>query len=173
MNIDQEKLQEWFDENVEPPKSNNMKIIPKGYIVEIESYENDADNYKMRYFDGLSKEEALFLKNIAEKFKSCNSKNNENCFGNDTKPLVLYNYDTETDEVLTWFRNTFDTIPEITDCYKWNISDDDDIYDCLEIVIGTWADGENFRYVKDYNIVYNPSEIIFSMVDNNLNVLED
>jgi hypothetical protein len=145
------------------------KIIPKGYIVEIETYENDADNYKLKCFDGLTKDEALFLKTIAEKFKSKNSETDS--FGNIENPLALCEYSENDDYILEWFRSSFSGIPYLDDYNHWDISDNDNVYDCLEIIIGTWFDGQYFRYVKSYNIVYNPSEITFQNVDENLDII--
>jgi hypothetical protein len=147
-----------------------VKIIPMGYIVEIETFENDADNYKLKCFDGLSKDEALFLKIIAEKFKSKNS-GIEGLFGNGINPYSSCQYMEEADYVLEWFRSSFNGIPYLDDYNHWDISDNDNVYDCLEIIIGTWFDGQYFRYVKSYNIVYNPSEITFQNVDENLDII--
>ncbi|AFC21922.1 hypothetical protein GAP32_464 [Cronobacter phage vB_CsaM_GAP32] len=61
-------------------------VIKKGFIVEIESWENDADNYGTVITSGLTKVEADFLVTIARAFVSKNgSYKNRSAsgFGND------------------------------------------------------------------------------------------
>lgn len=48
-------------------------IVPTGYVIELQSWENDADYYSTQTFFGLSKEEVEYLKMIGKLFKSsCN-----------------------------------------------------------------------------------------------------
>lgn len=55
--------------------------IESGYMVEIVTWENDADNYSRQYFYGLSEEEVKMFSYILPFFKSqCN---NVGCFGNE------------------------------------------------------------------------------------------
>lgn len=43
-----------------------MKIIPKGYFIEIMTAEGDADNSHTETFYGLTREQALFIKELCE-----------------------------------------------------------------------------------------------------------
>ena len=54
--------------------------IPKGYIVEITSYEGDADDYRVVRVNGLTKVQAKFLTDLSQKFKPFHVDNNT--FGN-------------------------------------------------------------------------------------------
>jgi hypothetical protein len=49
-----------------------------GYIVEIDTYENDGDNSKTEYFDGLTKEQAIFVTKFADYFSENHWKYNKN-----------------------------------------------------------------------------------------------
>jgi hypothetical protein len=43
------------------------KILSKGYTLEVDSWENDGDNYKTKRFEVDSREEAIFIKELCTK----------------------------------------------------------------------------------------------------------
>lgn len=55
--------------------------IKKGYVVSIDSWENDGDHSQTKTIFGLEKDEVEFLKDFLSLFKSCNSV--KNCHGNE------------------------------------------------------------------------------------------
>lgn len=56
-------------------------MIKAGFMLEITSWENDADNYKTIQISGLTKEKCQLYINIIKLFK-CNHYSNDNNFGN-------------------------------------------------------------------------------------------
>ncbi len=63
-------------------------IIPAGYRITIESWENDADNYKTKLMEGLQKESTMFLVDFAKLFYSQNNWNGPKGHGNMYDPNV-------------------------------------------------------------------------------------
>ncbi len=56
------------------PDENQIKVLSKGYTIEVTSWENDADNYDTRNMTFDSKEYALAVLHLCETvFVSCNN----------------------------------------------------------------------------------------------------
>lgn len=64
----------------------NQTIIPAGYRLTIESWENDADNYKTKVMEGLQKPSVEFLIDFAKLFYSNNARRRPKGFGNMYEP---------------------------------------------------------------------------------------
>lgn len=69
----------------------SQTVIPAGYRVTVESWENDADNYKTSVMEGLTKGEVVFLVDFAKLFYSQNNwkgpKGHGNMYDPDSKEL--------------------------------------------------------------------------------------
>lgn len=63
------------------------ETIPKGFVIEVTSWENDGDNYKTVQQTGISTEYMNVVKRLAPLFRSrCN---NRGCFGNTCEGEVV------------------------------------------------------------------------------------
>ena len=126
------------------------KVLSKGFLVEVESWENDADNYKTKSMTFNNKEKALAVaKMCSELFKSCN--NGDGGIGN--------MMDDEYDEAYSVIREYLYSNPDVAKGIGIN---DDDIEKDKAIDI-----------VMDYNYeLMGVSEWYYSRVFDNLVVYE-
>jgi len=128
---------------------------PAGYMLEITSWENDADNYKTVPIYGLELDDVKFLVKFFSHFKSC-SRNPDN-FGNSD-----VNEETNA-RIMQVFKETFIECPpssyDIFADFKETIDEEYDIQDIVYDIIGTWYEGEMYRVADSFNVFYVPAEI--------------
>lgn len=61
-------------------------VIPKGYRITVESWENDADNYKTKIMEGFEKSSVEFITEFVKLFYSKNNYRGPKGFGNMYEP---------------------------------------------------------------------------------------
>lgn len=119
-----------------------MKDIKPGYMLQIETWENDRDNYNTVTFTGLNKDEVEFYIRVASLFYSVNSKYQG--FGNTSdEDEEIAN---EIDSIIEEFKNN-KSIP-----IDWLDTEDEYYVDCLNDLIGRWNEGEYWRVFDNYKV---------------------
>jgi len=122
-----------------------------GYILEVESWENDADNYQTKIVGSLSKEVAEVMFDIICYFKPRSQY--KNCFGNSvigSEDLIVL--------VEKYRKRVFDAFFEA----GWDIHSEEDVDDSFIIenivdkLIGAWNEGEYFRVMNSAKMYYTP-----------------
>jgi hypothetical protein len=144
-----------------------MTNIKPGYILKLTTWENDADNYMTKEFTGLEVDHVKFYVDVALMFRSTYDGGK---YGN-----VDRHSDYEGRE------NDSELVPDlkkIVDSYNQNnvsvpkefdyhiLSEEDSKYvedilrDAVTELVGSWADGEYWRVVEDFEVFYLPTELV-------------
>lgn len=145
-------------------------IIPAGYRVTIESWENDADNYKTKIVEGLQKPSVEFLIDFAKLFHSRNNWNGPKGHGNMYDPHAneLNNFREAYVEVIKKHiaKDTEQTLLQ----YFWD-EDNNKLYDdqhdgVMELAYELGLSGGDFytRVFESAKVEYIPNEIILQDV---------
>ena len=129
---------------------------PAGYILEVTTWENDADNYKTVPIYGLELNDVKFLIKFFSHFKS-SSRNSVNFGNSDLDPE-------NTAKIMEVFKKTFNecppSSPDIFADFKEFIDNEWDINECLIYdIIGTWYESQMYRVADNFNVYYVPVEI--------------
>ena len=137
-----------------------MKIIEKGYHIEITTSENDGDNYKTEEFIVSSMEEVEMIIRFIKYFYDCNRDNTKPTFGNSNNNS--HSYQSFEEYIKNNDKSLFDLII--------NIKEDNNDYkkiikNLVEEYIGIWGDGDFIRVLEDYNCFYVPEYIAFNNVE--------
>lgn len=159
--------------------------IPTGYLLKLTTWENDADNYATVFTaDIQTTDEVNFFIEIAELFYSCHSSNdpNKRTYGNsdrsDEAPDPSNKYQRDTDyylvddikKIVDEYRSKGLVIPDGWDYSTWDKSnlpkdptwDVDLCWYCdllSDFGIDTWADGEYWRVLENWEVFFVPSQI--------------
>ena len=131
-------------------------MLKKGYIIEVDSWENDGYNYQTNTISGLTDNDVNFYKELLLLFYS--KSNNHNCFGNCYEKSDLRDIE-ETLEILTNLIIKY--YPNFNKFYN-DCDVSDSIYtikyEFLNKVLGS---GEYyFRVFDNMKIYYIPEDII-------------
>ena len=145
-------------------------IIPSGYRVTITSWENDADNYKTEFMEGLQKPSVEFLIDFAKLFYSQNNYRGPKGHGNmyDPSASELNSFSEACVEVINKHINR-DTESNLLQ-YFWddyNVCLYDDQHDgVMELAYELGLSGGDFftRVFESAKVEYIPSEIILQDV---------
>lgn len=110
-------------------------VIPKGYVVEIESWENDADDFRTEMLTGLSLNDVMFLKVLLPQFNSKNARNNNGYGNSDISEYeimqALYDCGEEFKvEIENFFDITYKEVAEYIDGDQ-DYEDDPDVFEML------------------------------------------
>ena len=155
-----------------------MKEFKKGYLVEIQTWENDADNRKITQAHCNSEADVKLLIRFLEYFRSgSNDYSGKLLLGNATvtfddmklgrhSSTVYYNdilfakYLKENDtDVFNWiFSTNNQDIEDSDDAWYYYIGD------FVRTTIDTWDWGECVRVLEDYKIYYIPEDVTFKEV---------
>jgi hypothetical protein len=134
-------------------------IIPAGYRVTIASWENDADNYKDKIHEGLSKERVEYILELCNLFKS-GSNNGGKTFGN------MNEYSRNARDNLAKAEQAVMTVLEkhravLDECELANLEGPEDEMEVCEIVNEFIGSSEDyiFRVYDGAKVEYIPHEI--------------
>lgn len=123
------------------PKDKKMsKVIKKGYMIEVTTWENDGDNYKTSSVDGLSQQELRVLYDYCNRFSSKTTYTKAG-FGNSERHGEVEQLQ---DEIYNAFGEQIQAA-----AYK---------------LVGTWCDGEYYRVTEEIKMFYVPQDIIIEEV---------
>lgn len=145
-------------------------VIPAGYRITVESWENDADNYKTKIMEGLQKASVEFLVDFVELFHSQNNYRGPKGHGNMYDPDVnkLNNFREAYVEVIKK-HITKDTEPKLLE-YFWdednNLMYDDSHDGVMELAYELGLSGGAFyaRVLDSIKVEYIPNEIVLQDV---------
>jgi hypothetical protein len=119
-----------------------MTDIKPGYMLQIDTWENDGDNDNTIILTGLNKDEVEFYIRVASLF------NSNQGFGN------TYNKDEEIakeiDSIVEEFKNSNKSIP--VDWLGDEYYEDEYYEDCLNDLIGRWNEGEYWRVFDNFKV---------------------
>ena len=130
------------------------KNIPVGYQLQINTWENDGDNWNTDTLNGLTREDITFYLDICNLF-AAEKTHQEGWFGNGERD----------DENLKMFvERMADVIsrhPNISTNLKedWEIGNHDAICDLTQDLVGSCGDGEYWRVFESAVVYYFPEEI--------------
>jgi hypothetical protein len=145
-----------------------MSNIVPGYLLKIDTWENDADNYKTEELQGLTADEVRFYIMIAECFKS-GSNNGQATLGNTDifsrfgRNRRSVDHTEYLDNKIAEWKAAGNFVPQ-----DWirnvdeEIDEDDDDYFYMELLynlVGTWADGEYWRVFSGFTVHLVPEAI--------------
>ena len=145
-------------------------IIPSGYRITIESWENDADNYKTKIMEGLQKPSVEFLVDFAKLFYSKNNWNGPKGHGNmyEPKAAALNNFREDYIRVINK-HITKDTEQNLLQ-YFWD-EDNSDFYEdqhdgVMELAYELGLSGGEFytRVLDSIKVEWIPSNIVLEDV---------
>lgn len=145
-------------------------VIPAGYRITVESWENDADNYKTEIMEGLQKTSVEFLVDFAKLFYSKNNWNGPKGHGNMNEPRAkeLNDFRESYMQIVTK-HITKDTEPSLLQ-YFWdednNLLYDDQHDGIMELAYELGLSGGEFftRVLDSVKVEYIPSEIVLQDV---------
>lgn len=121
----------------------------KGYMIVVDSYENDGEHQSTRILTGLSENELLFYHDICDIMGS--SFNDRNTYGN------MFYPDDQNEEMF------YDAMKVIFNHYGRDF-DYDDVHDVLDLLLGT-SDNYFTRACKKFVIYEVPETIEFFEFD--------
>lgn len=164
-----------------------MKKFEKGYLIEITSWENDADNRKTVSVCCKEKHDAEMIVKFINYFKSAsNDYSGKLLFGNATsdysnkeklgrdKYKVYYSSNLfglwlkdNDKELFDWLiKDLIDLGIEIEEELKSDPDFLDDIIgECVYEWIGFWCDGDCVRVLDNYKVYHIPETVVFKKVD--------
>lgn len=134
-------------------------VIPAGYRLSIDSWENDGDYRQTEIIEGLSKERVQFLIELLSLFRS--ESNNDGCFGN--------MYDPDEGEItlaVAAMRQVMDKHRDALEDDEVDYMTDVDQYFFSEMVSTYLGSSENYwsRVFDGVKVEYTPTEIILEDV---------
>lgn len=150
-----------------------MTVIKKGYRVSIETWENDADNYRTKTFEGLNKEAAQFLVDFSKFFYSKNSRKDTSLkFGNMYEPS-----EEELDQVALFVGplliNNFEILQEFGYSDLDKNDTDEWVLDIIsELLYETQGGSSDFwsRVTSSIKVEYIPADVELSDVSKDFGV---
>lgn len=134
------------------------KTIQAGYMVTVETWENDGDHYKTKELQGLGKEDVALVLEVCNYFRTN---------GGDIKPW---------EEINKAVREIFEKHQCVTTGLLGNllmdVNDEDDFHDHLYEIIGSpvedygcYGDGQNYyRNVDTVKVFHTPEDIFLEDV---------
>lgn len=142
-----------------------MGSIPKGYQLQIHSWENDADHPGVEILNGLSKEDVKFYVDLLSTyFGSHNRPGNKETFGN--------GMDTDMGEVAAAIQKTLAKHPKVSSDVKRtfdfsDIDEEDEDYEdrisdaCREVMDDLLGGSEDydFRVFDSFEVYYYPEAV--------------
>ncbi len=138
-----------------------MENIQPGYQLHITSWENDADNYKTKIIQGLTKEDVQFYLHFLRHFYSQYSRHKDMIgpgFGNMERRKCP---EAESIAITTAFEAFPPSSPELLDSVKQSIefwkNDPEDSCDWVLELLGYWYD--KYRVFDSFEVYYIPAEI--------------
>jgi hypothetical protein len=142
-----------------------MPIIKPGYLLKIKTYENDADSPRTTEHSGLSESDCRFMIKVAQLFKSKNR--DEAGYGNSDVRAVAEHLPDVLEAIVLLHKAAGFTVPKTFDTELWadEASEGHDSYredyttEVLYDLIGTWCDGEYWRYLDGYEVFFVPEPI--------------
>lgn len=120
-------------------------MIKTGYLIQITTWENDADNYSTKSYDGLTYNKCLFMAELCKLFASRYSglKGFGNSETSNSKVYEAYR------QLLVNFEKEHGQVP-----VSFDEIEDDYISDALYDIIGMWGEGEYWRVVESYKVYH-------------------
>lgn len=145
-------------------------VIPAGYRITVESWENDADNYKTEIMEGLQKASIEFLVDFAKLFYSKNNWNGPKGHGNMYEPRAKELNDFQEAYMKVVSKHiTKDAEPSLLQ-YFWdednNLLYDDQHDGIMELAYELGLSGGDFftRVLDSIKVEYIPTEIVLQDV---------
>lgn len=136
--------------------------IPAGYMLVIDSWENDDDNPGSKILTGLSREDVKFYFHFLKQFHSQYNPDRIGCgFGN--KQIEIGKENLEKLALSTAYHTHPPSSPELLTEVTFSLNgwaeNPDESYDWVYDTIGYWQDGEAYRVFESAKVYYIPQAI--------------